>query len=288
MKEILHWTQRFFAVGIAIIPLFHRSKLPAVGSWERFKTQLPSHTEYQTFFASGWNNYGVVAGWKDLAFLDFDERIAFELWLDWYSGTRMPLPFIVRSARGAHVYFSVAERRTNERRLGCDVKFHGYVVGPGSTHPSGTQYVAMSDWHLLQVGCLDEIMPDALFPVVAGGSGSYSNAPVEFTPTDTEYDVFQAAADNKDLVSKIKSRVRIETLFTDTRRTSADGRWLAAKCLFHDDSNPSAWIDTWEQWYGCQVCGFKRMDVINVYSRVHNLNNNDAIIALAREIGVWK
>jgi len=70
-------------------------------------------------------------------------------------------------------------------------------------------------------------------------------------------------------------------------KTSADGRWLAARCPFHDDKKPSFWIDVRRQLCGCQVCGMKPMDAVNLYARMHNMSESASVSAMAKEVGVW-
>jgi len=84
------------------------------------------------------------------------------------------------------------------------------------------------------------------------------------------------------LVSKIKKHYRIEDYFPDATPTSADNRWLMARCPLHDDSNPSMWIDTREQICGCfSGCTNKPLDVINLYSRIHGIDLVNTIYVLA-------
>lgn len=291
----LDFVKMFINIGIAMIPLHHRSKIPMLPSWEPFKSRLPSHTEYQVWFTTDWCNYGVIAGWCNLAFLDFDSMDAFSLWFDYFCLLNKhcevyPMPFIVRTSRGAHVYISFPPGGVNERRRGCDVKFHGYVVGPGCVHPNGTQYTALTAFRLIEVFSLDTILPLDLFPVVTPEPVKIGE-PIPFTPTEYQaYDPFTSAsaASDVDLISKVKQSVRIENLFSSVHRTSTDGRWLAALCPFHDDKHPSLWIDTRRQLCGCQVCGMKPMDVLNLYARMHNISESVAVGALARELGMWR
>lgn len=288
----MDFVKQFINLGISVIPLHHRSKIPAIPSWEEFKTRMPTHTEYQSYDFS-WLNYGVIAGWNDLAFLDFDDWYTFEVWKDyWTVHLHKPLPFLVLTARGVHVYVQLVGGGVNERRRGVDVKKHGYVVGPECVHMNGTQYVPVGELRLTEV-CLNEILPLELFPNVCDNSICCRNhSEIVIPQHDTEYqsDPFDAASmvQDIDLISKIKRAVRIESFFSDTRRTSADGRWLAASCPFHEDHHPSLWIDVQRQICGCNVCGFKPMDAINLYSHMHNISNGDAVVALAHECGVWK
>lgn len=292
MSQKRIFIKKFIEMGIAMIPLRHRGKVPALPAWETYKTRHPTPTEYRSWFLTDWNNYGIISGWCNLAFLDFDEMDAFSFWFDWFcllnKHTEIyPMPFIVATARGAHVYISCPSGGNNHRRRGCDVKFHGYVVGPGSVHPSGVEYAALTDLRLIEVYSLDTILPLELFPVVSAGASSGS-ASLEFQSAPVAYDPFAMASSDIDLITKVKASVRIESLFSNVRRTSMDGRWYAALCPFHDDAHPSLWIDTRRQLCGCNVCGMKPMDAINLYARMHNTSESVAVSELAREVGVWR
>jgi len=287
---------KFLSMGIGIIPLRHRGKEPQlIASWEKYKTHLPTQYDLIKWFGSGWQNYGVVCGWNSLAVIDFDTREAFEIWYGFYTQYLLRvyevMPFMVRTARGAHVYVRMPGGGNNQKRRGVDVKFHGYVVGPGSTHPSGAMYEAMNHEHVFpEVFSLDTFLPCELFPPVAETvAASIAPMPMQH-PLHTEYDAFESASfagDSGDLITKVKSAVRIENLFSNVRKTSVDGRWYVALCPFHADHNPSMWIDTHRQLCGCNTCGMKPMDAINLYSRMHGLNESLAVTELAREIGVW-
>ena len=299
---------QFLASGIAVIPLRHRGKEPESGmmggTWEKYRQELPTEYDVTRWLYSGWQNYGVVAGWRNLAVIDFDDADAYEIWRGWFDLLNKhvevyPVPYIVKTSRGAHVYVSMpgAGDMANEKRRGVDLKFHGYVVGPGSIHPTGAEYRAITEFRLVEVYSLDTILPPELFPKIDCGPSCGHLGPLQgqlspqidgLKPV-SDYDPFQMAmfAGDMDLIGTVKARVRIETMFGEIHQTSRDGRWYATLCPFHDDHNPSAWIDTRRQLFGCNSCGFKPMDVINLYARQHNMPESEAVTAMAKEIGVW-
>lgn len=288
----LQYAINFLKNGISVIPLRHNGKEPdLILTWEKYKNILPTANDLNRWLYSGWQNYGVICGWCNLVVIDFDDRDSFSLWLEYhtqYVGDE--LPFIVRTARGAHVYISLPGMSANEKRRGVDVKVHGYVVGPGCIHPSYAVYEALNDFHLVPITDLNSILPVELFPRVAAEPlQSFAGVPAEIRKAHTEYDAFQVAmfGDHIDLISRVKQSVRIEDMFPQARRTSLDGRWLSCLCPFHDDKNPSFWIDTRRQICGCATCLFKPMDVINVFARMNNLSDGDAVTALAKQAGVW-
>ena len=299
----LDYAKRFLQAGIAVIPLRHRGKEPESGmmggAWEQYKTELPTEYDLLRWLGSDWRNYGVVAGWNNLAIIDFDTADAFAVWCEYRDHYLMRIyelqqqPYTVQSARGAHVYIRLYGDYANQKRTGVDVKVHGYVVGPESVHPSGAVYTALgNEFNFPEVYDLDTWLPPELFPRVApeASTGHLEPLPMVFDkPSNATYDPFAQAtrARDLDLLSIVKSSMRIEHLFPQAVRTSADGRWLACACPFHDDKKPSAWIDTRRQLFGCQVCGFKPMDAVNLYSRMHNMSDKEAINAMAKEAGVW-
>jgi len=302
MMNRLYYATQFLDRGIAVIPLRHRGKEPASelmgGTWERYKSQLPTQYDLRRWLFSEWQNYGVVMGWGNLAVIDFDDPRAYEIWQLWFSQIRGDdiyggLPYLVKTARGAHVYIRLYGDYQNQRRAGVDLKVHGYVAGPGCVHPSGAVYTPQNTaYYFPRVFSLDTILPLDLFPLVSESAierkATLPLAPIAVQKQD--YDAFQAASgatESADLIKKVKSYVRIESFFPEAVGTSMDGRWLAAVCPFHDDQKPSFWIDARRQICGCHVCNMKPMDVINLYARMHTLNETQAVSQLAREIGIW-
>lgn len=53
-------------------------------------------------------------------------------------------------------------------------------------------------------------------------------------------------------------------------------RFITVTCPFHDDKEPSFWIDTERNLWGCHACGV-RGDVINLFARLNGLTVPEAI-----------
>ena len=257
---------------------------------------LPTEDDLFRWLATGWHNYSVVVGWNHLVVLDFDSLEYFDLWALWMNSVRLGFVdscFKVLTARGIHVYLQTIVREENSKRVGIDVQAQNkYVVGPGCVHPSGEIYQPVGEIRFVEVESIAVVLPVELFPLAAQKPaqchedlfrGALGNQ-----QATTEYDAFQSAMfpDDGDLITKVKRAVRIESLFSSTYKTSADGRWLSTLCIFHDDHRPSMWIDTKLQICGCTVCNFKPMDCINLYAHAHNVSNSDAVKLLAKEIGI--
>ncbi len=59
------------------------------------------------------------------------------------------------------------------------------------------------------------------------------------------------------------------------------GRFVTSCCPFHEEKEPSFWIDTERNLFGCHACNV-RGDVINFYAFVHHLDNDTAISQMSR------
>ncbi len=98
-------------------------------------------------------NYGIAGGKSNLAIIDCDHGLQDETALDaWMAKNELPKTFVVRSGRkgeaGFHLYYSGAVPTCGFQVDGVtgEIKSEGgYVVGPGSIHPSGDRYTIIHD-----------------------------------------------------------------------------------------------------------------------------------------------
>jgi len=270
-------------LGTVPIPLLYRSKTPKI-RWQEFQTRLPSDNELRSWFSSRLTNMAVITGWIGLTVLDFDDMEVYDTWVQMF-GT--PETYMVKTARGVHAYYHLKEP-TRTLSLGkIDIKDRwGYELVPPSIHPSGVQYMNMYRYSSLpkvkiqQAECLTDIVPESMLPQEPEFSAEEPQAIDPLDPWAAAMAPRVYSGDGK--VADIRSRFRIEDLFPDRHRTSADGRYWVARCPFHDDHNPSFWIDTKEQIGGCYAgCIDKSKDVINVYAQIHGLTNDEALHVLA-------
>ena len=135
--------------GMCVFPLKPKTKDGhLVDSWPKWST-----TDVETIVAefSGRElNYGVDCGKSGLVVIDEDEPGEFERWAVDH-GYTIPSTFTVKTAHGRHWYFHADGTITGNR----DAAFRGYrinvrgaggyVLGPGSTHPTGAAYTAGND-----------------------------------------------------------------------------------------------------------------------------------------------
>jgi hypothetical protein len=297
MSNITSATQ-FLNTGIAVIPIKYKDKRPdaqllpkdADGhpTWEPYKKQLPTEQDLTHWFATP-HNYGVVAGWLNLMMLDFDDANEYSRWRIWAykqqkSKEIAETAFQVQTSRGVHVYLR-CETAGQNRKIGkIDIKFRGYVLGPGSIHPTGVEYLALKQAIILpKILTLSEVLPAEL--LVQDTPTPNIQQPVQQNITDDPWvAAWQAQpAAGKGVVAKIKKTLEIQQFFTKTRKSG--GSYLVTHCPFHDDKNPSFWIDTQKQICGCfSGCTSKAMDVIDLYARLYGLSNNEAIRMLERMV----
>jgi hypothetical protein len=300
MNTILELAQKFLRSGIAVFPVKFRDKrpdfrlLPRDGNgnptWEPYRTTLPDSDQLEHWFMSGSHNYAVVAGWQNLVVIDFDDTEQYTRWLLWSArqGGRASeaarSSFRVATARGVHVYLRLLQsEKRNRKLLKIDIKAQGYVLGPGSTHPSGAIYTPLIDiWNFPVVGVLSDVFPADLLLHTEQPAGVAM--PAMATPVGDPWQaVNRPRVASGSLVASIHKMFRVEDFFPDRQRTSGDGRWWMTRCPLHDDHNPSMWIDTKNQICGCYVgCTPKPLDVINLFARLNGLSNADAIQVLGR------
>jgi hypothetical protein len=141
-----------------------RDKIPIEGvSWKDPAAQYPRDHPRLAVHLAGGGNYGVICGVKDLVVVDIDhEEIAGALDIP-----RLLLPtFTVRTSKGTHYYLVSPGARTTPLKTPSgepvgDIKaVGGYVVGPGSVHPSGAVYTVESTEPIKAVG--PEILQEVL------------------------------------------------------------------------------------------------------------------------------
>lgn len=290
-KTVYEWAREFVDLGISTFPVYYRNKTPK-GKWERYQKELCNADELKKWFLGGsLHNYGVVAGWQGLVILDFDSMARYYEWQLWVLGQDKDSPadmaatlaFKVQTSRGIHVYLHIPEALNNAHIEGLDIKSHGYVLGPGSVHPSGAIYKPYSDAILIPiVPSLKSVLPETWMD-------EFNHLEPETTVSymsQVQADPFDLASNplktDQDLIKQIRERHKIEDYIKDRRPTGAG--WEMGLCPFHDDQSPSFWIDTRRQIGNCQKCNFPRpLDVINLFARLKRISDKDAIVLLAKQ-----
>jgi hypothetical protein len=147
-QNILDLALRYLACGLSIIPIKTRDKRPALASWKEYQKRLPTEAELHSWFAGRDDlNLAIVTGEVSRVVVvdgDSPEAVA---WIN----SHYPSPMRTGTAKGAHYYFlHPGHEVRNGAKLGgmaLDVRGDGgYVVAPGSTHPSGSIYTEEGCW----------------------------------------------------------------------------------------------------------------------------------------------
>lgn len=296
LAQAEHW----LAGGIAPIPIRARDKRPA-REWLPYQTELPTYADLVSWFGNGSDlNLGVVCGWLNLAVLDFDTLERYSRWLRWaiqrggVTENFARHTYQVRTGRGMHVYTYSRHRQRNRplRGFGIDIKgAGGYVLAPPSIHPNGEQYTPFGrpDAPILLSSEMSDVLPAEMLIEAA-----QADPPEEMhfapAPPPSSSDPWSVAANARDFdrargLARIKGAFRIEDRFPQRVRSDKTGRWFLARCPLHEDRNPSFWIDTSRQLCGCHAgCTTKPMDYIDLFGRVCNISNEDAIRYLSRSL----
>lgn len=140
---------KFIECGFGVIPLASKSKVPTAGSQGSKSPILDRDTASQMLSAHGHDiNLGVTI--EGFLVVDVDPRNggdqSLEKLLD--ELRHFPETVTVRSGGGGqHFYFCLPDQTRNVRLRknlsafpGIDFKTNGYLVAPGSVHPSGRSY----------------------------------------------------------------------------------------------------------------------------------------------------
>lgn len=116
------------------------------GSWKKWQTAKPSDAQITQWIMQHPNcNFAIATG-KEIDVVDADDEAAIE----WVQQNLTRTPWVVRTGKGAHFYYQVNENLTLKNSADVSAKidtrgFGGYVVAPGSKHPSGRVYALEID-----------------------------------------------------------------------------------------------------------------------------------------------
>ena len=164
------------AAGLRVFPGKRRSKKPAL-PWKKYQHEAPTEDEVAGWDVSDFNVCIVTGAPSDIIVLDVDSPEAQDL----VDKLNLPTTPTVKTARGRHLYFKRPGYPVrNGVKIGgvkLDVRGDGgYVIGPGSIHPSGVAY----DWLVSPDETAFAPFPDQLAALISGqkskGQGSSPTA----------------------------------------------------------------------------------------------------------------
>lgn len=285
--------KEFTALGYAVIPCNYKGKEAKI-KWLKYQEQLPTESEIFYWFNNKIRNGAVLTGchgWgAGLVVIDFDNMPDFLTWHKWASKDN-PVSqeaidaYMVKTRRGVHVYLSSVYAGTfrNLHYGGVDVKgASGYVMLPGSIHPSGGfEYQAIDEqnYQFPAFERLEQVLPAEILERRENSENlAYSPTPnTEPSPLQ----ILDMPAGKNMTIEQIKARHRIEEFLPVVFKTGET--YFMTKCPFHSDERASMFVDTAKQICGCYAgCTPKVLDVINLYARMMGINNIEAISQLSR------
>ena len=264
------WYQR----GYTPIPLYHASKHPAI-LWKAWALARPDwNTVVREFATPFYRNLGLLVG-GGLVVLDFDTPLPY---VRWKRATGLD-SYIVRTGRGYHVYVLLDEPPTTTLSMaGGEVKASGYVVAPPSTHPNGVIYTPLANGWTQPRRCKNLHALGVLLALQT--KTERTTVPVKSSEQSSE---------PGSLIERIKQAYPLTSLlsrYTQLRPSGDD--FLLGVCPFHNDTNPSLWVNARLQICGCFApdcpAHTHPLDVINAYGLLTGIRNGEAIVDLARQL----
>ena len=276
MTRLLEAANRYLNHGLAVIPLWPDArKNPHLSSFEEFFSRLPSPIEWRRW-AMKWPtaNIGLITGyWQNYVCLDFDDELTYDVWSQKWGHKLLddtsylsPQTWQVKTRRGHHVWFQTCQEPGKSRifvKDGLEVLLRakgGYCIVPPSIHHSGTPYKTTCNVLPLVVESVTDILPG--WKEKTGPQGEViCDRSLAINPT----------------------KIKIENLVPpEKEHPNSRGAYLA-RCPFHEDSKPSAWINVDEQRFGCNACWPGLWwDVVNVYAMLKNISNGQAYKLIRR------
>jgi hypothetical protein len=274
--EVLSAALRYIARGVAAIPV-HRDaqKNPYLSTYSEFYMRLPTWENWRKW-ANRWPlcNIGLITGYWSLCALDFDTEESYLVWCDGPGRGVRGQTWTTRTARGYHVWFDVQGDPGESRSYtyqGHEVLLRakgGYCIVPPSVHHSGARYRTVHKVEPWQTDSVEHYLRGWELKTKQAKSGNLGRSG------------FAASVDPHGIpeISQNHKPYRIEELIAIPENAKPNGRGAyQVACPFHDDNNPSAWVNVEQQRFGCNACWpGKWLDVINVIALKEGISNKEA------------
>lgn len=200
--------------------------------------------------------------------IDFDDWGIYNYWLKQVSETIAHTYTEITPNHGAHVFLSGTVPPNFKPIKHVEIKRVVLVAPSGIDH---------SDYEVIFDGdIVSRPIEESLSPLSKSPLSEPAPAPI-VKPND---------GGSKNLLDKIKANFTILELMSrhyPKIEILGRGRFVTACCPFHEENEPSFWIDTERNLFGCHACKV-RGDVINFFALAHRLDNNAAINQMARSL----
>jgi hypothetical protein len=224
-------------------------------------------------------NLGVICGGMiGLACVDFDDAAAFEAWRSESGQTLQTLT--EQTDRGYHLYIKCLGLPSISTPA-IEIKTHSVVMVAPSVHPSGKRYEIVNP---APIASLTVEQVKTTFPFVSSALEAMALSP---KPDVRRRDMPSAG----DLISRIKAGRSVLEEASGLTDLKGRGGHYYGLCPFHDDHEPSFWVDDEAGLWGCysprcptNTGGQNAHDVINLRMFAGHMTARDAIRALANEV----
>lgn len=272
-NRLLNAAMRYTKAGIATMPVWpDRRKNPKITSYAEYRERLPTVEEW-TRWAQRWPkaNIAILTGYHiGLCALDFDDVSSYNEW-SMNVSDKWENTWRVETGRGWHVYFiskgdsgqdRVFKRGTSTVLLRAK---GAYVIAPPSTHYTGRSYRTVKN--VLPIETQVRYILAGWEEKHKTSSGHQINRPK--TP--------------KMWGNRLNILDWIPPYNINPNRRGA----MQCFCPFHDDDNPSAWVNPKENRFGCNSPGCPAHgwhDVINVIAMMTG-NDNAKLMSNYRKRG---
>lgn len=278
LNHALTWLQK----GISPLPVGYRSKRPLLSSWLEFQQRLPTEQEVKRWFEHRHRNLAIVTGWQGLTVVDFDSMDLYNDWLQW--AQHQPLAqllalYALRAAtsRGVHLYLFIDDTPRCLRVEGIDIKGKGgYVLTPPSVHPSGKPYTWLNpNAPIIRVPTLQDVVP-----YQPEQEQAHTGQAIALDPWESANRIVSGVTSNSWTAAKAVSLLQF---FPQAKRSSRPGYYVAL-CPFHQDHEPSFWIDTTRNVCNCFKCKPqpKPMSSVDFYARLKQVDTGQAVKELSQ------
>jgi hypothetical protein len=282
------WLER----GVDIVPLKPRSKSIQPGYGSRQAHITAADFAHKWFLKTDANLGVVLGGAVSLAVADWDDAQDYDAWCCGSGATIETL--IEQTARGYHAFFIGVDlpSATSDQ---CEFKTSGVCMVAPSVHPSGVIYRIVRN---LPIASLTEEKARLLFPFLSEKEVKPRCYELDGTlgRLALEKEGSHSAGDDG-VVARIKAvrSVEDEISASGVQLRSAGSGELVGLCPFdhggHKDSQPSLWVNTLRQRWGCyapgcesNMGGEKAHDVVNYRALSRGISNREAIKQLANEL----
>jgi hypothetical protein len=264
----LTFAQLFYLRGVPVVPCYPGAKHFKKG-FGPYLSHARSQLDLYSWLEEEDCNYALLTGHSGLIVLDFDDTAIYTSWAA--SSGDLGKTFTVSTSRGYHVYFFADDLRS-WKGDGLEVMGNGKaVIGPHSIHPSGAVYYPLNS----------PVIKDINSPLDFPSLEYLVSRPVLPDPPKNPPKRFVSPHLSGSSVKMIKLSWPVLEAFQlvqpeTFKSLEGDGAWRTGLCPFHADENPSLWINTDRNIWGCHACQ-AHGDVINLVAMTYKLPVRDAI-----------